>query len=37
MQKPSTPTAAFEFGLITVVENGGIWIKLIAVVDNGGI
>ena len=37
MQKPATPTTTFEFGLIAVVENDGIWIKLIAVFDNGGI
>ena len=35
MQKPTTITAVFEFPLIVVVENGDIWIKLIAVVDNG--
>ena len=36
-QKPETPTAAFEFALIAVVENGGFLINAIAVVHNAGI
>ena len=37
MQKPATATVAFGFQLIAVVENGGIWINVIAVIHNAGI
>ena len=31
MQKPATPTAAFGFKSIVIVENGDIWVSSIAV------